>query len=721
MMKNKTLIFIFSFLLIFPQWLHADEGMWLLSLIAKYNIAEMQKMGLQLSAEDIYSINHASLKDAVVALDYGSCTAELVSEQGLLFTNHHCGYDEIQAHSSLEHNYLKDGFWAEHLSDELPNPGKTATFLIRMEDVSQKVLAGVTADIREDERESMIKTNIDKIKAEALKDTQYEAKVKSFFNGNQYYLFILETYKDVRLVGAPPESIGKFGHDTDNWMYPRHTGDFSIFRIYCAPDGSPANYSPDNVPLKPKKFLPVSLKGMQKGDFAMILGYPGTTQRYIPSFAIKNIRDIVNPIRINVRTVKQDIMKKHMDADPKIKIMYSAKFAQSSNYWKYSIGENKGIADLNLIAQKQAFEKKMQDWISANPQINDRYGNLLSDLSMAYKRNRKAEQLSNYLDEAIFGGSDIIIFAYHATQLYGDLQSKVSKDSLKARVAKLRKRSEDYFKNFDAATDKEILIAMLGIYRKNITEKELQASIISDIDSLYGGDIQKYADDLYANSIMADKAKFDKFLKKPKTKKLEKDKGFQLMLSFLGNYRMIYMATQNFKTAIDSTQRLFTNLMLRMQPNKNFYPDANSTMRLTYGKVANYEPKDGVIYKYYTTLKGVMQKEDPNNPEFVVSPKLKQLYKDKDYGQYADKDGTMHVCFLTDNDITGGNSGSPVMNAKGELIGLAFDGNWEAMSSDLQFIPDLQRTIIVDVRYVLFVIDKFAGTHRLIDELELKK
>jgi len=718
-MKNKSLILSLFLVLFNIAGLRADDGMWLLSLIAKYNIADMHKLGLKLSAEDIYSINHASLKDAIIALDYGSCTAELVSDKGLLFTNHHCGYDEIQAHSSLEHNYLKDGFWAKTLKDELTNPGKTATFLIRMEDVTAKVLDGVTLDMTEDDRANLIKTNSELIKATAIKGTHYEAQVNSFFDGNKYYLFILETFKDVRLVGAPPESIGKFGHDTDNWMYPRHTGDFSIFRIYCAPDGSPAEYSPDNIPLKPKKSLPISIKGYKKNDFAMILGYPGSTQRYIPSYAVRNIRDIVNPIRINVRTVKQEIMQKHMNANPEIKIKYSAQYAQSSNYWKFSIGENKGIKNQDLIKQKEEFETKMQNWINSNPPVADAYSGLLQDLRKAYYSNRKAEELNSYLDEAIFGGSDLIMFTYYSTELYSELLNKAPKDTIKTRVTKLRERSETYFKDFDAATDKEILVAMLKIYRQNVKEKNLQASIINDIDSLYAGDLNKYADDLYANTIMVNKEKFDKFLKKPKAKILDKDLGFRLMLSFLNNYRLIYMASQNLKTKIDSTQRLFTMLNLQMHPNKHFYPDANSTMRLTYGKVNDYEPKDGVIYKYFTTLKGVMQKEDPNNTEFVVSDKLKKLYNNKDYGPYADADGSMHVCFITDDDITGGNSGSPVINANGELIGLAFDGNWEAMSSDLQFLPNLQRTITVDIRYVLFIIDKYAGAQRLIDELNI--
>ena len=718
-MKNKSLILSLFLVLFNIAGLRADDGMWLLSLIAKYNMTEMHKLGLKLSAEDIYSINHASLKDAVVALDYGSCTAELVSDKGLLFTNHHCGYDEIQAHSSLEHNYLKDGFWAKTLKDELTNPGKTATFLIRMEDVTAKVLEGVTLNMTEDDRANLIKTNTELIKATAIKSTHYEAEVNSFFDGNKYFLFVLETFKDVRLVGAPPESIGKFGHDTDNWMYPRHTGDFSIFRIYCAPDGTPAEYSPDNVPLKAKKSLPISIKGYKKNDFAMVLGYPGSTQRYIPSYAVRNIRDIVNPVRINVRTVKQKIMQKHINANPEIKIKYSAKYAQSSNYWKFSIGENKGIKDQNLIKQKEEFETKMQNWILNNPSVANTYSGLLQDLKKAYYKNRKAEELNSYLDEAIFGGSDLILFSYYSTELYSELLNKAPKDTIKSRVAKLKERSETYFKDFDAATDKEILVAMLKIYRQNVKEKNLQAIIISDIDSLYAGDLNKYADNLYANTIMVNKEKFDKFLKKPRAKILDKDPGFRLMLSFLNNYRLIYMATQNLKTSIDSTQRLFTKLNLQMHPNKHFYPDANSTMRLTYGKVNNYEPKDGVVYKYFTTLKGVMQKEDPNNPEFIVSDKLKELYNNKDYGRYADADGSMHLCFITDNDITGGNSGSPVINGNGELIGLAFDGNWEAMSSDLQFLPDLQRTITVDVRYVLFIIDKYAGAQRLIDELNI--
>ena len=705
-------------LFIFPKLSQADEGMWLLSLLAKYNIAEMQKMGLQLSAEDIYSINKTSLKDAIVSLDYGSCTAELVSAQGLLFTNHHCGYDEIQSHSSLEHDYLKYGFWAKTLQEELPNPGKSATFLVRMEDVTDKVLQGIDSSTSEIEREEIIDVNSSVIEAEVVKNNHYEAVVESFFEGNKFYLFVLETFNDVRLVGAPPESIGKFGHSTDNWMYPRHTGDFSIFRIYTAPDGSPAEYSAENVPLKPKMHLKISIDGQKEDDFAMVLGYPGTTNRYLSASAVQNIYDIENPIRVEVRTAKQEIMKKYMDADAAIKIQYSAKYAQSTNYWKYSIGQNKGIKSQKMILNKLNFEDSLLAQINSSEELKQKYGDLLNQINYYNANTRKAEMVFDYLDEAIFGGSDLIISAYDALELYADLVQKEHKDSVIKRKEILREASNEYFKDFDLETDKEIFVAMLKIYSSKL-DKNLQADILVEIETKYENDIQKYANELYANSIFADKEKMEKFLKKPKAKALNDDMGFQLMISFLNNYQGVYYAMESTYSKVDSLNRVFVDVNMKLNPEKDFYPDANSTLRLSYGKVKSYEARDGVIYKYFTTLKGVIAKEDPNNSEFFVDEKLIQLYEDKDYGQYADKDGTMHLCFITDNDITGGNSGSPVLNGKGELVGLAFDGNWEAMSSDLEFIPELQRTIIVDIRYVLFVIDKFAGATNLIEELNL--
>jgi len=716
--KNYSKILIF--LLLWPGMIHADEGMWLLSLVKKYNIEKMQQMGFKLTADDIYSVNNASLKDAIVSLDYGGCTAEIVSSKGLLFTNHHCGYDEIQSHSSLEHDYLKDGFWAESLKEELSNPGKTATFLVRMEDVTAQVMNGITASSSEEKRAELMDFNMAAIKHKAIEGSHYEAFVESFFEGNQFFLFVTETFKDVRLVGAPPESIGKFGHDTDNWVYPRHTGDFSIFRVYMSPDGKPAEYSEQNIPYRPKKHLQISLKGVNENDFAMILGYPGTTNRYLTSEAIKNIYDIQNPVRVEIRTAKQDILKKYMDNNAALKIKYSAKYATSSNYWKYSIGQNKGIVSENLIPQKIAFEQQMQKMINISDELKLRYANLINELNFSYQRAQKADLVSSYLDEAIFGGSDIIIFAYNSLELYADMAQKAHKDSIAKRVEKFNERAEKYFADFDANVDKEVLVKMLKMYRQNI-EKDLQADIIQQMSENFQGNEQKYANELYAKSIFADHTKLKKFLKKPKMEKLTKDPGFILMVSFLNNYQGVYMATQQLEQKTDSLNRLFVAMQMELFPEKTFYPDANSTMRLTYGKVSSYMAKDGLVYKNFTTHKGILEKENPNNPEFIVDPKLKELLVNEDFGDYVDKDGSLHVCFITNNDITGGNSGSPTLNANGELIGLAFDGNWEAMSSDLNYIPNLQRTIVVDIRYVLFVIDKFAGAKHLIDELDLVK
>jgi hypothetical protein len=715
--KNFKLLIL---ALLWPGIILADEGMWLLSLVKKYNIEKMQQMGFKLSADDIYSVNNASIKDAIVSLDYGGCTAEIVSSKGLLFTNHHCGYDEIQAHSSLEHDYLKYGFWSQSLKEELANPGKTATFLVRMEDVTEQVMNGINTTTTGEKRAELMDLNMAAIKLKATEGSHYEAFVESFFEGNQFFLFVTETFKDVRLVGTPPESIGKFGHDTDNWMYPRHTGDFSIFRVYMSPDGKPAEYSEKNIPYQPKKHLQISLKGVNENDFAMILGYPGTTNRYLHSAAIKIIHEIQNPVRVEVRTAKQDILKKYMNNSAELQLKYSAKFANSSNYWKYSIGQNKGIISENLIPQKKAIEQQMQKMIDESDDLKLRYADIINELNYYYFASQKAEFVSAYLDEAIFGGSDIIIFAYNALELYADLAQKSHKDSINKRVEKFNERAEKYFADFDANVDKEVLVKMLKMYSQSI-EKELQADIMLQINESYQGNIQNYANELYTKSIFADKAKLKKFLKKPKMEKLTNDPGFILMVSFLNNYQGVYMATEQLGQKKDSLNQLFVALQMELFPEKTFYPDANSTMRLSYGKVSSYMAKDGIVYEHFTTHKGILEKEDPNNPEFVVDPKLKELLVNKDFGVYADKDGSLHVCFITDNDITGGNSGSPTLNANGELIGLAFDGNWEAMSSDLSYIPKLQRTIVVDIRYVLFVIDKFAGAKHLIDELDIVK
>ena len=717
-MKRVLSIWI-SLVLLISIKARADEGMWLLPLIQELNMGTMTEMGLKLTAEDIYSINKASLKDAIVALDFGSCTAELISPEGLILTNHHCGYDEIQAHSSVEHDYLTNGFWAKTKADELPNPGKTATFVVRIKDVTDQILSKLTDDISEEDRESAIEEASEEIKTNAIEGTHYEAAVESFFGGNNFYLVVTETFLDVRLVGAPPEGIGKFGHDTDNWVWPRHTGDFSMFRIYCAPDGTPAEYSLENIPYKPKHYLPISLKGVKKDDFTFVLGFPGTTQRYLTSYGVKELLEIEHPNRIKIRGIKQEIIMNDMLADDAVRIKYSSKYSQSSNYWKYSIGQKAGLEKLKVYDKKKALEEKFTKWVNEDKARKEEYGEALPMIKEAIKERAPYQYTSQYLIECfLFGGSEIIEYGFEYLSLYNILSNDPkNKEAINEQVEQIRDGLDNYFKDYNISTDKNVTLALLKLYAKDV-EKEYYPLNLADIYESYDGNFEKYVNELFDNSFLVDKTKSESFLKRPTLRKLDNDMGFLATLSAYYKYIELYMASIGYDDEVAKGERLFIKGLREMQPNKIFYPDANSTLRLTYGKVGDYSPRDAVNYDYITTLKGVMEKEDPNNWEFVVPEKLKQLYETKDYGRYG-INGIMPVCFTTNNDITGGNSGSPVMNGNGELIGLAFDGNWEAMSGDVIFEPNIQKCINVDIRYVLFIIDKYADAGHLINEMTI--
>ena len=719
-MKKLLTVFL-AFLFSFQLNLRADEGMWLLSLIQKVNMDEMKEMGLELTAEQIYSVNNASLKDAVGALDYGSCTAELISGEGLLLTNHHCGYGEIQYHSSVEHDYLKDGFWAMSREEELPNEGKTVSFLVRMEEVTDRVLADVTDEMGFQERSGAIRGVIEEIRNEATEGTHYEAQVRPMFEGNRYFLFILETFRDVRLVGAPPESIGKFGADTDNWMWPRHTGDFALFRVYTGPDGKPADYSPENIPLKPKHYLPVSLKGYEKDDFAMILGFPGSTTRYMTSWEVQRLLDIDHPTRIKIRGIKQDIMMADMQADPKVRIQYASKYSRSSNYWKYSIGQSRGLKNLGVVAKKQKQEQAFLDWIAEDPARQEEYGNALELISEGVEESRNYEKVWQYMLECIYLGMESVNAGFGLREIHQVLsQDTVNQEAVAAVAEGLKERAVDFYKDYHAPTDKKVMTAMLELFIENV-EPAFYPSFIAEIEDKYKGKVEKYVDKYFKKSMVVDEEKFYEFLEDPDLKTLEKDPTFAAATSFFAKFGELRGGMMSYGQKIREGSQLYLKGLIEMYPERDFYPDANSTMRLTYGTVGDYKARDAVWYSHYTTLKGVMEKEDPDNYEFVVSPRLKELYEAKDYGQYAAEDGQMYVCFTTNNDITGGNSGSPVINGNGELIGVAFDGNWEAMSGDVAFEPELQKTISVDIRYVLFVIDKYAGATHLVDEMTLVK
>ncbi len=743
---NKTIIALFIFLFVgFNAKANTpppDEGMWLPMLVERLNYADMKKMGLHLTAKELYDVNHSSLKDAIVSMGF-FCTGEFVSDQGLYLTNHHCGYGTIQANSTTDHDYLTDGFWAKQKDQELPVEDLTVYTLNYMDDVTDAILDGVNDKTSEEDRAKMTRKAIAKMKKAKSEDGLYRVDIKPFFNGNEYYMFVYNQFKDVRLVGAPPESIGKYGGDTDNWMWPRHTGDFSMFRIYTAPDGSAATYSKDNVPFKPKHFLPVSLKGVQEGDFTMIWGYPGSTDRYLTSYGIKQALDEKDPTIVDIRDHKLKVMKKHMNLDPAIRIQYAAKYAQTANYWKYFIGQSKGLKTLHVYDKKKAIEDQFQAWADATPERKAKYGNALKMIEDGYNASQPYNIPLTYMNEAVFQGPENVYYSFSAFSLYMSLvtlDSQKDKDkkaameeNIKEQAKELASAIKGHFKDYNFDTDKELFETLMGMYFNNVSKdysaywlkgkegKEKKEYVIDLINKKYKGDINRYADAIYSKSIFVDPDRMQAFCDNPSLKTLNKDPGFQLTLALVNTIRDLYRESAKAEGDMDKGRRLFVDGVRQMNPEKSYYPNANSTLRMTYGQVMSYHPQDAVFYNFFTTLEGLMAKEDTSTTEFIVPQKLKDLYAAKNYGQYADKDGSMHVCFLSTNDITGGNSGSPIMNANGELIGIAFDGNWEAMSGDIFFENSIQRTINVDIRYVMFIIDKLGGAQNLIDEMTFVK
>lgn len=694
-----------------------DEGMWLPLFVKRLNYSDMKKAGLKLSADEIYNINHSSLKDAVVSFG-GFCTGEIISPEGLLLTNHHCGFDAIQSHSTVEHDYLTDGFWAMDRSQELPVQGLTVSFVVRIEDVTKRVNEVLKPDMTEQQRAVKIKEVGEKIKNEAEAGTHYNAAVKPFFEGNEFYLFVYETYKDVRLVGAPPSSIGKFGGDTDNWMWPRHTGDFSMFRVYAGPDGKPAEYSKNNIPLKPRKYLSISMAGIKKNEYAMIMGFPGKTNRYMTSYGVQLGLDQSDPATVKIRGKRLSLMKEDMETDKAVRIKYDGKYAEISNYWKYFIGQSQGLKRLHVVDKKKKQEAEFMQWVNADTERKTKYGNLMQEEEGAYKKLAKYNLFKVYYGEAVMG-SEILSYALKFNNLYNMLKTgKASQEELKKLNDGLKVITEAYFKDYNAPTDKKISAAMLDMFRKDIP-KEFHPHVLSTIEKDFGNDFSKFFDDVFAKSIFVSQEKVASFLNNPDAKILENDPAFKTAAAFFNFFiSSIVPELVAANAVIVKNDRLFVQGLREMNPQVKYYPNANSTLRLTYGKVLGYKPRDAVFYELSTTLQGVLEKEDPDNTEFIVPTKLKELYQKKDFGRYG-KNGKLPVNFITNTDITGGNSGSPVINAKGELIGLAFDGNWEAMSGDIAFEPELQRTISVDIRYVLFIIDKFAGAGYLLNELTL--
>ena len=674
----------------------ADEGMWLLPYLQKMNIKDMKAKGLKLSAEDIYSVNNSSLKDAIVIFG-GGCTGEIVSDKGLIFTNHHCGYGSIQALSSVEHDYLKYGFWANSHAEELPCPGLSVRFVRSIEDVTAQILGNVPSTASEQERSKIVAENTEALVKEmksSLPESQ-QANVVAFFGGNQYFAFVYEVFTDVRLVGTPPSSIGKFGGDTDNWMWPRHTGDFSIFRVYAGKDNKPAAYSKDNVPYKPTKHLEISLDGVKEGDFSMIMGFPGSTTRYMTSYEIDQMLDVDNPQRIFIRGERQAILWEAMEASDAVRIKYASKYAGSSNYWKNSIGMSNGIKKLGVKGLKQAEEAAFQKWADANTLPEEGFQQALPLMQKTVAAITPIEGSMQYLQEAFLRGVEIITAA--RTGLAAD-------------------RLEAFYKDYEVELDRKVAKRMFTIAKENMDPQYLPSIFEDVINKEFCGEIDKYIDWLYDNSAYysLEKAKaLDEEARKA-------DPAYVLAQSVVASYNSLAPKYMELNPDYNKAHRLYVAGRMRMEPEKAWYSDANFTIRLTYGNVLPYNPADAITYNYFTTLDGVIAKEDNTNPlEFTVEPKLKELHAKKDYGRYAAEDGKLHVGFLCNLDITGGNSGSPVLDKNGRLIGLAFDGNWEAMSGDVAFEPELQRCIAVDVRYVLFVVDKFAGCDHIMSELDI--
>jgi hypothetical protein len=715
---KKTISLIVIIILISGFKSRADEGMWLLPLLEKLNIGRMTSMGLKLSAEDIYSINKACLKDAIVIFG-GGCTGEMVSGQGLILTNHHCGYDYIQSHSTVQHDYLRDGFWAMSKDEELPNPDLSVTFLIRIEDVTGQVMANVKDGLNETERTAAIVEARKTVEKKASEGNNYRVRVSSFYGGNQFYLLVYEVYDDVRLVGAPPSSIGKFGSDTDNWEWPRHTGDFSVFRVYSSPDGKPARYSKDNVPLKPGYFLPVSIKDLNKGDFAMILGYPGRTNRYMTSYEVNEQLTIVNPDRIKIRGLKQDIWMKDMQSDQKINIQYSSKYFTSSNYWKYAIAQKTGLERLNMINRKMEIEEQFRKWIGENPEMKSKYGEALNMIKTAIEGRSEYYNALQYLNESL-QGCELFSMYQTASMLISALRTGESQ-KLTGTVSSAKEYAGEFYKDYNVSTDMKSTKAMLKLYREDIPVRYHPDFYKNVVDRKFKGNLDRFVDDMFARSVFASEQKLRSFLDKPVLKILENDPVYLTAVSIYRTGAEVSRGSGRFDSMLTTGRRLWIAAMMEMMPDKTEYPDANSTMRLTYGTIQDYDPRDGVTYKYYTTTQGIVEKYKPGDYEFDVPGRQLDLINRKEYGRYASSQGYMPVCFLTNNDITGGNSGSPVLNGKGELIGLAFDGNLESTSGDIAYESQLQRTIVVDIRYVLWVIDIYAGAKHIVDEMTIVK
>lgn len=714
-LKHVTLLLFISVMAISAK---ADEGMWLPQLLQSLNEGRMKSLGMKISAADIYSINKGSLKDAIVSFS-GFCTGSVISNQGLVLTNHHCGFDAVQNHSSLEHNYIRDGFWAQDFNSELPNKGLFITFIVKIEDVSKQVLANVTSDMTETQRQSQIDKNIAQIRSTYSKEATQDLLIRSFYEGNQYFLFVTETFKDVRLVGAPPAAIGNFGKDTDNWMWPRHTGDFSLFRIYASKDNKPADYSPENVPYKPKRSLNISLAGIKENDFTMVFGFPARTQQYLYSAAVEQIRTVNDPTKIAVRDKILNIMDGYMRSNEAIKIKYAAKYASTQNAYKKWQGEVLGLTSKGAYTKKKNYEAEFQRRVGANAALKSKYGSLLQDLEAAYA-TFKPLGLSRDIFVETFSRLELYNISVNLNSLvtaYNQGGEKAYNDRLKT----VQNNINGVLDEFDVQVDKSIAEAMLMLY----SSKQDAANISSELTSMLAQNNNDYSavvKRLYSNENLYNAQYLNTLLQKPALEVVELVKSIEAVnffKSIAGHYQKTVQPDLNAaQDKINKLQRTYIAAQMEVFKDKKMYPDANSTLRVTYGQVKPYKPRDAVQYHYMTTLDGVMEKYKPGDYEFDVPEKLRKLYKNKDYGRYGVK-GVMPVCFIATNHTTGGNSGSPALDAKGNLIGLNFDRVWEGTMSDINYDPDICRNVMVDIRYVVFVVDKFANAQRLVRELNI--
>ncbi len=716
-MKKLTLLITFCY--IFSLNLIAEEGMWLPILIGK-NIDEMKKQGCKLSAEDIYSVNNSSLKDAIVLFGRG-CTGSLISEQGLVITNHHCGFGSIQSLSSVDHDYLKNGFWATEKNQELPAEGLTVSFLVSMEDVTGKVLANVTPTTSEIKRDSTITSNIEAIKKVAKEGNSYKVDVRAFYFGNEYYLMVYEVFQDIRLVGAPPSAIGDFGGDSDNWVWPRHTGDFSIFRIYANKDNKPAPYSKDNVPYKPKKYLNISLKGVKENDFTMVYGFPGTTQQYITSQAVDLISNFQNPNKIALRDIRLKIMESYMRGNDTINIMYADKRKGVANAWKKWIGESSGLARFNAVGKKIELEKNFSQWISTNPERISTYGKVLPQFETLYKNLKPLAIASDFNREAVYA-VELISFASSFTPLINEFNQKhIDVKKIENLLTSLRANAKAFYSEFYLPIDRDVFANMLKQFHDNVTEK-FQPPFLATFAKQYEGNWYALAKEVYSQSVFADSIRLFTFLNNFDTSAISTIANDNIYKFYLG-FNTVF--NQNVGSRVrEITDSLMVNYRLYMrglrefQTSKHFFPDANSTLRVSFGRVNGFSPQEGLEYSYFTTLEGVIQKGNKKVYDYVVPEKLKQLYINKDYGRYQ-VNNTFPVAFIATNHTSGGNSGSPVLNAEGQLIGLNFDRCWEGTMSDIMYDPKVCRNITVDIRYVLFIVDKYASAGALMNEMKI--